>query len=67
MAIGAWGKEVKKAMVQNGITMRQMAKDSGYSYTYLSAVINGKKKSQTLKRKISGYLGVSSVLSEEEK
>lgn len=54
-----WGKKCKSAMALKGITMRELAKITGYSYNYLSAIINGRAipPFETIEN-ISNFLGV---------
>lgn len=37
-----WGKECKKQMIENGITLKKLGEHTGYTNTYLSAIINGR-------------------------
>lgn len=40
--ITQWGKECKKQMIENGITLKKLGEHTGYTNTYLSAIINGR-------------------------
>lgn len=55
-----WGKNCKSAMALKGITMKDLAKLTGYSYNYLSSIINGRviPPIETIES-ISELLGVS--------
>lgn len=55
-----WGKSCKAAMISNEITMRDLAKLTGYSYNYLSSIINGRviPPIETIEN-ISKLLGIS--------
>lgn len=55
-----WGKKCKTAMAYKGITMREVAQITGYSYQYVSTIINGRTipPIETIER-ISKVLDVS--------
>lgn len=40
--ITLWGKECKKQMIEHDITLKELSKRTGYTNTYLSAIINGR-------------------------
>lgn len=61
--IGAWGVEVKKALLEKGLTQNELARELGYGKVYVSSIINGRVKSDGAKQKISDYLNVDNELS----
>lgn len=42
MKLSKWGKEVKKAMIDEEMTLKQLAEKTGYCSTTVSMVINGR-------------------------
>lgn len=40
--LSQWGKEVKKALIENDMTLKQLASECGYCVTTVSALINGR-------------------------
>lgn len=40
--ITKWGKECKKSMIDKDITLEALGKSTGYTKTYVSAIINGR-------------------------
>ena len=53
-----WGKNVKKVLIDKGMTMNELADQIGLSRTHLSAVICGRVESESAKEKICDYLGL---------
>jgi len=54
-----FGKFLRKARIDRGLLLKDMAEGLGVSSAYLSAVETGKKTvSDELIRKVAGYLGV---------
>jgi transcriptional regulator with XRE-family HTH domain len=55
-----FGKLIRKARIDRGLLLKDMAEGLGVSSAYLSAVETGKKTvSDDLTRKVASYLGVS--------
>lgn len=40
--ITPWGKTCKKKMIEDGISLKKLSEITGYTNTYLSAIINGR-------------------------
>lgn len=63
--LSEWGKQCKVQMLLLGKSLSDIADDTGYSRTYISAIINGRVNvpEETIK-KISVALGINSILAE---
>lgn len=58
--ISPWGIQCKVQMVAQDKTLKEVAKATGYTHTYVSAIINGRIKApENTIAKISDELGVS--------
>lgn len=67
--ITKWGKECKKRMIDKDVTLEALGKATGYTRTYVSAIINGRMIApDSTVTKISNELGVDSklILAEQE-
>ena len=53
-----WSKTVKKALVDRGLSVSQLAKGIGSSRPHVSAVINGRLHSPKTQAHVSEYLGI---------
>lgn len=54
-----WGRNCKSVMALKGITMKELAKSIGYTYSYTSSIINGRTiPSMKTIEAISAFLGV---------
>ena len=54
--LSPWCKKAKIAMIQNDISVNDLAEELGCSRCYLSSTLNGKKTSIEIRRRISDYL-----------
>lgn len=64
MKLSKWGKEVKKAMIDEEMTLKQLAEKTGYCSTTISMVINGrygKKNFTEVVTAINKALGLSEL------
>lgn len=62
--ISQWGKDVRKAAIDKDMTLKQLAKNIGYSYATVSSVINGRYSNasvQEIAEKINGVLGTKGI------
>ena len=41
-SITQWGKECKKKMIDNNVSLENVSETTGYSRTYISAIINNR-------------------------
>lgn len=56
--LSAWSKEIKKAMIDKDLDVKDIAEKVGCSRQFVSAVINGREKSAHIEIKISKLLEV---------
>ena len=56
--LSPWSKVVKISMIIKEISIEDIANETGYSRTTLTAVINGRIISDNIKAAISDYLGI---------
>jgi hypothetical protein len=59
-----WGKDVRKAVIDQDMTIKQLAEDIGYSVAVVSQVINGRYSNTSYKQiaeKINKALGTTGV------
>lgn len=59
-----WSKDVRKAVIDNDMTLKQLAERIGYSVATVSSVINGRYSNasyQTIAEKINGVLGTEGL------
>lgn len=59
-----WGKDVKKAVIDKNMTLKQLAETIGYSNTTVSQVINGRYSNSSYKEiaeKINDILGTKGL------
>ena len=59
-----WSKDVRKAVIDNDMTIKQLAERIGYSVATVSSVINGRYSNasyQTIAEKINGVLGTKGL------
>ena len=56
--IPAWGKEVRKALIDREMTVEELAKEIGYSKGYVANNINGNFDFPDVRRSICAYLGI---------
>lgn len=54
--LSPWCKKAKIAMIQNDISVNDLAEELGCSRCYLSSTLNGKNTSIEIRRRISDYL-----------
>lgn len=54
-----WEKEVRKAMIDKDLSMRDLANALNLTPQYLSSVINGRVVSEPAIKTVSDYLGIS--------
>ena len=57
--LSPWCKKAKIAMIQNDISVNDLAEELGCSRCYLSSTLNGKNTSIEIRRRISDYLNIS--------
>lgn len=55
----AWAKKAAVAMIEQGLTPKDIAQATGRCYTHTVGVLNGRIVSDTLRREISDYLRIS--------
>lgn len=59
-----WAKDVKKAVIDHDMTLKQLAESIGYSYAIVSQVLNGRYANATVKQiveKINEKLGTEGM------
>ena len=59
-----WSKDVRKAVIDNDMTIKQLAERIGYSVATVSSVINGRYSNasyQAIAEKINGVLGTEGL------
>lgn len=59
-----WSKDVRKAVIDNDMTLKQLAERIGYSVATVSSVINGRYSNasyQAIAEKINGVLGTKGL------
>lgn len=59
-----WGKDVRKAVIDKDMTLKQLAESIGYSYAVVSSVINGRYSNasyQAIAKKINEKLGTTGL------
>ncbi len=59
-----WGKDVRKAVIDKDMSLKQLAESIGYSYAVVSQVINGRYSNasyQAIAEKINGVLGTTGL------
>ena len=59
-----WSKDVRKAAIDQDMTLKQLAERIGYSFTTVSAVINGRYSNasyQAIAKKINKVLGTEGL------
>lgn len=59
-----WSKDVRKAVIDKDMTLKQLAGSIGYSYAVVSSVINGRYSNasyQTIAEKINEKLGTTGL------
>ncbi|MBQ9437651.1 MAG: helix-turn-helix transcriptional regulator [Lachnospiraceae bacterium] len=59
-----WGKDVKKAAIDKGMTLIEVSREIGVSMTLLSALINGryaKPNYADIAEKVNGVLGTTGI------
>lgn len=59
-----WSKDVRKAVIDKDMTLKQLAENIGYSVATVSSVINGRYSNasyQTIVKKINKLLGTEGV------
>lgn len=54
----AWAKRVRCALIERDMTMKELAKELGYTDVYVSRIICCKIGSQAAMNKISAYLNI---------
>lgn len=60
-----WGKEVKKAIIDYGITMGELAEKVGYSREYVSSIVSGRIRcNDVVRQKISDVLGINAAMTD---
>ena len=57
--LSPWGKRAKIAMIRKGITGVELARELGYSRSYVTSVLNGRAKCPPAIKRISDYLDIS--------
>lgn len=63
MPEGIWGKEIKKAAINMGLTMGELATEIGISREYLSSIVSGRIRCpDSTKKKISDAVHVDVTL-----
>lgn len=59
-----WGKDVRKTLIDRGLTVKQLAEQIGYSLSTVSSVINGRYSNASYKEiaeKINNALGTEGL------
>lgn len=59
-----WSKDVRKAVIDKDMTLKQLAESIGYSYAVVSSVINGRYSNasyQSIAEKINEKLGTTGL------
>lgn len=59
--LSPWCKKAKIAMIQNDISVNDLAEELGCSRCYLSSTLNGKNTSIEIRRRISDYLNICGI------
>lgn len=63
-SLSQWGKDVKKAAIDRGITIKQVANEAGYCVTTVSSLVNGryaKANYAEIAQKINEVLGTTGL------
>ncbi|MGM9936360.1 MAG: hypothetical protein ACI38A_03360 [Candidatus Ornithomonoglobus sp.] len=53
-----WAKQCRIAMIQKGITVRELASSVGYSYQHVSSTLTGRRPGEPCRKAICKHLGV---------
>ena len=64
MNLGDWNKEVRKALIDNGMSVTELAKLIGISRAYLYRTLSESEPSQATIDKVSDVLGVEKYVYE---
>ncbi len=56
-----FGKEVKKAMIDKDVKLKDLASEIGVSTPYISDILNGNRTGSKYKAKIAEFLGLEFV------
>lgn len=56
-----WGKEARKAMIDQDLTVVQLSRDLGMARQYVSAVLNGRVISPKVQKAICQRLGIEAA------
>lgn len=64
MNLGDWTKEVRKKLIDEGLTVTELAEKIGCSRTFLYRTLNESEPSQSTIDKVSEVLGVESYVYE---
>jgi transcriptional regulator with XRE-family HTH domain len=56
-----FGKEVKKAIIDKDIKLKDLAKEIGISAPYMSDILKGNRIATKYKAKIAEYLGLDYI------
>ena len=57
--LSPWCKEAKKAMVDRGLRVKDLANEIGYTKEWTSAILNGRVRSETSAEAIGKVLNIS--------
>lgn len=53
-----WGQKANIAKIEKQLSMEDIAKSTGYTKQYISAIMHGRVKSDVAIKKVSVYLGI---------
>ena len=57
-----WSKEVRKKLIDLGMTRRELAQAIGVNYSVMCAVINGNTYRNTVRNKINTFLNIKEAI-----
>lgn len=63
--LSPWCKRAKIAMIQQDISVNELAENIGCNRTCLSATLNGNKKYTLIRKRVSDFLDISDSDEEE--
>ncbi len=58
-----WSKEVRKKLIDLGMSRRDLAREIGVNYSVMCAVINGNTTRESVRVKINDFLNIKEVIS----
>ncbi len=56
-----WNITAKKKLIENGMSLKELARATDINYSVVSSVLSGKVIRKTVKEKICDFLGIKGV------